>query len=377
MKTRQNFASIADGWESRSHIKTIVLIVATVCGGYLCYRIAVPFLSVLVWAIVLAVLFNPLQRWLELKLKHPNLAAVVCIIMIGLVVVLPATFVGQRLVQQVVNGAQLITANVKSGDWRHALENRPRIAYLAGRIEQQYDLPETVVKLNNWLTNTAGSVVKGSVVQVIGLCLTFYLLFFFLRDRRKALQSFRYLSPLTEAEMDRLLSRVNDTINATVYGTLAVSAAQGLLGGLMFWWLGLPAPLLWGVVMAILSLIPVLGAFIIWIPAALLLAIEGSWAKALILTVWGGVVVGSIDNLLRPILVGRRLKLHTILAFISMLGDLMLFGPAGLILGPVTLTVTVVLLEAWRSRADAEAMTHRRSDKVHPDSKMRGSPEVL
>ncbi|PIS28679.1 MAG: AI-2E family transporter, partial [Candidatus Marinimicrobia bacterium CG08_land_8_20_14_0_20_45_22] len=215
MKTRQNFASIADGWESRSHIKTIVLIVATVCGGYLCYRIAVPFLSVLVWAIVLAVLFNPLQRWLELKLKHPNLAAVVCIIMIGLVVVLPATFVGQRLVQQVVNGAQLITANVKSGDWRHALENRPRIAYLAGRIEQQYDLPETVVKLNNWLTNTAGSVVKGSVVQVIGLCLTFYLLFFFLRDRRKALQSFRYLSPLTEAEMDRLLSRVNDTINAT------------------------------------------------------------------------------------------------------------------------------------------------------------------
>ena len=364
MKTRQNFASIADGWESRSHIKTIVLIVATVCGGYLCYRIAVPFLSVLVWAIVLAVLFNPLQRWLELKLKHPNLAAVVCIIMIGLVVVLPATFVGQRLVQQVVNGAQLITANVKSGDWRHALENRPRIAYLAGRIEQQYDLPETVVKLNNWLTNTAGSVVKGSVVQVIGLCLTFYLLFFFLRDRRKALQSFRYLSPLTEAEMDRLLSRVNDTINATVYGTLAVSAAQGLLGGLMFWWLGLPAPLFWGVVMAILSLIPVLGAFIIWIPAALLLAIEGSWAKALILTVWGGVVVGSIDNLLRLILVGRRLKLHTIIAFISMLGGLMLFGPAGLILGPVTLTVTVVLLEAWRSRADAEAMTHRGSDKV-------------
>jgi len=116
--------------------------------------------------------------------------------------------------------------------------------------------------------------------------------------------------------------------------------------------------------MAILSLIPVLGAFIIWIPAALLLAIEGSWGKALILTVWGGAVVGSIDNLLRPILVGRRLKLHTILAFISMLGGLMLFGPAGLILGPVTLTVTVVLLEVWRSRADAEAMTHRRSDKV-------------
>jgi len=94
-----------------------------------------------------------------------------------------------------------------------------------------------------------------------------------------------------------------------------------------------------------------LGAFVVWIPAALFLALEGSWGKALILTVWGMVVVGGIDNLLRPILVGKRLKLHTILAFMSVVGGLILFGPAGLILGPVALTVTTVLLEIWRNRA--------------------------
>jgi predicted PurR-regulated permease PerM len=150
--------------------------------------------------------------------------------------------------------------------------------------------------------------------------------------------------------MDRLFGRVEDTVFATVYGTLAVSAVQGLLGGLMFWWLGLPAPLLWGLVMAILAVVPVLGAFIVWVPAALFLVVEGSWGKALILTIWGVVVVGGIDNLLLPYLVGNRLKLHTILAFISVVGGLILFGASGLILGPVVLTITQVLLEIWRDR---------------------------
>lgn len=108
-------------------------------------------------------------------------------------------------------------------------------------------------------------------------------------------------------------------------------------------------PLLWGVVMAILAVVPMLGAFIVWIPAALFLALEGSWGKALILTLWGMLIVGTIDNLLRPVLVGSRLKLHTVLAFISVVGGLMLFGPAGLILGPVALAITTVLLEVWRT----------------------------
>lgn len=131
--------------------------------------------------------------------------------------------------------------------------------------------------------------------------------------------------------MDRLFERVSNTIHATVYGTLESAAAQGLLGGLMFWWLGLSAPLLWGVVMALLAIVPVLGAFVVWVPAALVLALEGSWGKALILVLWGMLVVGTIDNLLRPILVGKRLEQHTVLAFISVVGGLLLFGPAGLI----------------------------------------------
>ena len=353
-ETNPTAAPVANDWGSRSHVRTLVLMAATLVGIYLCYRLALPFLSAIVWALALAVVFTPFHRWLEAKVKHPNLAAGISVLVIGLVVLGLATFVGQQLVQEAANGTELIKTKVESGEWRHALEAHPRLAPLADWMERQ-NLPGTVMTVATWMTTTGASFVKGSVVEVIGLLLTFYLLFFFLRDRRAAIQLLRSLSPLSEVEMDRLFGRVGDTIYATIYGTLAVSAVQGVLGGLMFWWLGLPAPLLWGVVMALLAVVPVLGAFVVWIPAALFLAMEGSWGKALILTVWGGAVVSTIDNLLRPILVGKRLKLHTVLAFISVVGGVILFGPAGLILGPVVLTVTSVLLEIWRSRTAVEA----------------------
>lgn len=353
LETRQRAASAANDWGSHSHVQTLVLMAVSALGLYLCYRLAAPFLPALAWALALAVLFSPFQRWLESKLQRPSLAAGVSVLVIGLIVVVPATFVGHRLVLQAATGAELIETKINSGEWRRALETQPLLAPLADWIERTLDLPGNVKTLATWLTTSAGSIVKGSVVQVIGFCLIFYLLFYFLRDRRAALQSLRSLSPLSAAEMNRLFGRVADTIYATVYGTLAVSAVQGLLGGLMFWWLGLPAPLLWGLVMGLLAVVPVLGAFVVWIPATLFLALEGSWGKALILTVWGGVVVAGIDNVLYPILIGNRLKLHTIPAFISVVGGLILFGPSGLILGPVALTITIMLLEIWRSRTTA------------------------
>ena len=126
----------------------------------------------------------------------------------------------------------------------------------------------------------------------------------------------------------------------------------------MFWVLALPAPLLWGLVMGLLSLVPVLGAFVVWIPAAILLALDGSWGKAVILALWGALVVGGIDNVLRPMFVGNRLQLHTVPAFISMIGGLVLFGAPGFILGPLAVTVTILLVKIWRTRGQAGDPTH-------------------
>jgi predicted PurR-regulated permease PerM len=138
-----------------------------------------------------------------------------------------------------------------------------------------------------------------------------------------------------------------------VFGTVIVAIVQGTLGGLMFWFLGLPGALLWGVVMALLALVPVLGAFVVWIPAAVFLAVEGSWGKALLLTGWGTIVVGMIDNLLYPLLVGNKLRLHTVPVFFAIVGGLALFGASGVILGPVLLAVALGLIDVWKSRTRA------------------------
>lgn len=342
----------------------MVLVSVTALGIALCYQLVAPFVPALAWAVALAVLFTPFQRWLEARLHHPNFAAVISVLVIGLIVVVPAIFVAQRIAVQAANGARLIEAEVESGDWRRALETQPRLAPFAERIEQDLDLPGTAKALASWFSSAAGSIVRGSVYQAIGFCLVFYLLFFLLRDRHAALDTLRSLSPLSESVTDHIISRISDTIHATIYGTLAVSAVQGLLGGLMFWWLGLPAPLLWGVVMGLLAVVPVLGAFVVWFPAVLFLLIDGHWGRALILALWGMFVVGTIDNLLRPVLVGNRLRLHTLLAFISVVGGLMWFGHAGLILGPVAFTLTIELLHTWNKAHTAIPIASTEPDSI-------------
>jgi predicted PurR-regulated permease PerM len=212
----------------------------------------------------------------------------------------------------------------------------------------QINLPDVIGTVASSLAATSASLVRGGLLQLVTFLLTFYLLFFFLRDRAAVLDWLREISPLSETEMNRLMRRIADTVMAILYGTVAVAALQGVLGGFIFWVLGLPAPLLWGVVMGILAIIPVFGTFVIWFPTAIFLALEGSWEKALILTAWGTIVIGCVDNLLYPMLVGNRLRLHTIPAFMSVVGGVVLFGAPGIILGPLAVTVTVFLLELWR-----------------------------
>jgi len=354
LETRKNAAPTADDWGSRSHVHTLLLMAVTVAGIYLCYQMAAPFFPAFTWSLALAVLFAPLYRWLEPKVKYPNLAATICVLVATLIVVVPAMFVAERIIGEAVRGAETIKTMVESGEWRRAYEAHPLIAPIVQWIDQQVDLPGLINNATSWLTSTASSFLQGSVLQLIGIVLTFYIFFYFLRDRGAALEWLRFLSPLPAEDMNRIFDGVSDTVHATVYGTFAVAIVQGTLGGLMFWWLGLSAPLLWGIVMALLAVVPVLGAFIIWIPAAVFMVLEGSGGKALLLILWGTFVVGGIDNLLYPILVGTQLKMHTVLAFVSLVGGLIVFGPSGLILGPVIFTVTRILLEIWSSQNTAE-----------------------
>lgn len=349
-RPKRDGSRITDDWPPRGRVGAIVLLAATLVGVYLCYLLAAPFLPASTWAIVLAVLFAPVHRRIEAVLKRSNLAALLSVLIVAVTIVAPVSFVAQRLVTEAANGAYVIQAQFEAGTWRQVLDAYPQIAPVEKWIEQQVDLSAIIHNVAAWLTNAAASFVRGSVVQLLGVLLTFYLLFYSLRDRDAGVRTIRQILPLSHAELDQLLGRIVDTIHATIYGILVVAGVQGTLGGLMFWWLTLPAPLLWGFVMALLSVVPVLGAFVVWIPTTIYLALEGDWTKAAILAAWGAIVVGHIDNILRPILVGNRLKLHPVPLFVSFLGGLSLFGAAGLVLGPLVVTTTLTLLGIWRMR---------------------------
>jgi predicted PurR-regulated permease PerM len=306
-----------------------------------------PFLPALVWALALAILFAPAHRWVEAKVNDANFAAAISVGLIGLIAVLPFLLVSGRIIEAAAAGAALVRDKITAGEWLRVIESHRLLSPL-GRWIARLDFQSAVENLTSWATGMSAAFVSGSVWGLVTIIVTFYLLFYFLRDRGTVMAWVREISPLSSGEMDQLFDRIADTVEATIYGTLVVAAVQGILGGLIFWWLGLPLPVFWGLVMGFLALVPLLGAFVVWVPASIYLALSGDWSAALILTAWGTIVVGGIDNLLYPILVKAQLRLHTIPTFIAIVGGLIVFGASGVLLGPLIVTVTIFCLEIWR-----------------------------
>jgi predicted PurR-regulated permease PerM len=262
----------------------------------------------------------------------------------------PAVFVAQQIATEGAAAIEQVEKGVARGRSKQAIEKNPRLESSLAWVAEKANLAQEVKQASQSLSEKLGSIVAGTVAIATGILITLFLLFYFFRDGQELIKSLRGLVPLSERESTEVFHRVGDTIGGIVYGTLIVALIQGALGGLMFWWLGLPGPILWGAVMAVLAVLPLFGAAIVWVPAALFLALEGDWTKALILTGWGSIVVALIDNLLYPLLVKDRLQLHTVPVFISIVGGLAFFGAAGIVLGPVVLAVAVVLLDIWRRR---------------------------
>jgi predicted PurR-regulated permease PerM len=343
-------AKAEEGWLSRERVLALILISATAIVLYLCYLITQPFLPALAWAVALAVLTYPLYQWIAGRISRPNIAAAVTVLIVTLVIVGPVAFVVHQLGSEVAGAVDFITKEAETGRGRMMIERNPNLAPAVNWIEKHFDLRGAVQQAADAITSRIPSFLTGSAWAVAELLITLFVLFYLFRDKQRVLGAVRQVLPLSDTEAREMFSRISDTIYATVYGTVVVALVQGALGGFMFWVLGLPAPMLWGAIMALLAIVPVLGAFVVWVPAAIFLALEGNWGKALILTGWGGIVIALIDNLLYPILVGKKLRLHTVPVFIAIIGGLTVFGAVGLILGPVVFAVTLGLIDVWRRR---------------------------
>jgi predicted PurR-regulated permease PerM len=337
------------GW-SRTRIRAMALALLAAVGIYLCYRLAQPCIPSLVWAGALASVFTPLHRWIEARVRRPNLAAAFSLVIIGLLVVAPASWFAQKLAEQATAVPEKIQKQMATGKWHISRERHPHFAHFLALIERQASSPENTSLATTWLKTILSRLVKESAIAAVQVSLTLYFLFYFLRDRFRVLKAIRSFLPLGESEINTLFGRVNDTIHATLYGMLALSALQGMLGGLMFWWLGVPSPWFWALVAALFAFVPVLDTFVLWLPAAVYLGLEGRWGEALGVAALGSLLVRAIENFLYPVMVHGRLRVPSESIFVALVGGLLLFGWSGLVLGPVILTVTSTLLEIYAER---------------------------
>jgi predicted PurR-regulated permease PerM len=215
---------------------------------------------------------------------------------------------------------------------------------------ERFRLEEQIGNLGRAVGNRAAGFLSGSVTVLTQFAITLFVLFFLYRDCGDAINALRQLLPLSEGETERMFERVASTIEATVNGSITVALVQAILAGTVYLILGVPGAVVWGALTFLTALVPVLGTFIVWAPIAGYMALTGSVGKALFLVGWGGLVVGSVDNVLYPYLVGDKLRLHTVPTFFSILGGLSLFGVAGLILGPMALAIALALMDVWWHR---------------------------
>jgi len=344
-----------------SYITVALLLAGGILIAYLCFRVFQPFLGPIVWATVLAVLLHPWYERAAQVVRSRSAAAVLVCILATLILGVPLFYLISSLPGEIkeayakVNAALHPSENGGGGDPRVG-NAWHRMADLAARAG--YDLPSV---LSDRLKRAAAQllaltprIIGEAVEYVANFVLTLLALFFFLRDGERLTHWLRGLVPLDEGQTQELFSKIRDVIRATVAGGLAVALAQGLIGGILFLALGIPAALLWGVLMGTLSLVPPLGAWIIWIPAGAILLWQGSIAKGLVLLAGGAVAISTVDNILRPLIIGQRTQLPTLLIFFSLLGGIQFFGPVGLIVGPVLVALLIGILEFTRERVQRQ-----------------------
>jgi predicted PurR-regulated permease PerM len=340
------------GWLAAQNGQALVFIALAALVAWLCWQVVEPLAAPIAWALALAVVTHPVHAWLARRLKSPSLAAGLTTVLVMVVLVLPAALAGRRVAEEAVAVATRVQAAVKEGRWAAFLERNPRVAAAVSAVDGAVDMQEQLGKLSEHVPKVVQTVMSGTLQFAFGAGVALFLLFFFLRDRAQISAALRALLPLSEAEGKLMFRRVDDTIYAILYGTVAVCLVQGALGAFIFWWLDLHSPLLWGSAMAVLSVVPVVGTALVWGPAAVFLLLQGSPEKAIALAVWGFLVIGLIDNLLKPSIVKGRLSLHIVPVFVSILGGLAAFGAAGVIIGPVILSVAISLIGIRRARGD-------------------------
>ncbi len=335
----------------------LLLVLVTVAFGWLLW----PFFGAVFWGAILAIIFYPLQRRLcALFGGRRNLAALTTLLVCVLIVIIPVSAIAGAIISQ---GAA-VYEQIRAGDINFGAYMERAMAALPPSVRGLMDkfglvdvssiqakLAEVAAKGSQFFATQALNIGQNTFQFVVGLGVMLYLLFFLLRDGPGLSARIRQALPLTEEHKRHLFRKFIAVVRATVKGNIVVAVTQGMLGGIIFWLLGIKAALLWSVVMAFLSLLPAVGAGLIWGPVAVYFILTGSIWQGVVLTLYGILVIGLVDNVLRPVLVGKDTRMPDYVVLISTLGGMALFGINGFVIGPL---IAALFIAVWDLFSSAE-----------------------
>ena len=339
---------------SGTNLRTAFVLLLVVAVTALFLAVTWPFFKPLLLGALLAGLFHPLYRWITRLLGgRASLGAAVTLLVLLVLGLGPVSaFLGLVLQQALTMSDQAIpwlsqhlgaasTFNVN--EW--LVQKFPALAKYMPSQEQLVEQVGTAAKTAGaFLVSFAAGMTATTAAFLLNLFVMLYAMFFFFRDGHKILERIFYYTPLSDADETRMLTQLASITRATVKGTLVIGIIQGALAGIAFWVAGIEGAALWGTIMTILSIIPGIGAALVWVPAVIILFVTGQYLTATLLAAWCAAVVGTVDNFLRPVLVGRDAKMPDLLILIGTLGGLFLFGPIGFIVGPI---VCGLFLTVW------------------------------
>ena len=316
--------------------------------------ILLPFFGTILWGAIIALLFAPLYRWLLPRLRgRRSAAAILTVLAVLVIVILPLAGIAASLARE----SSALFDRLKSGDvnpgiYFHGLFDALP-TWITGLLDRfgmidfetlQKRLVTALASGSQFIATQAVNIGQNTFEFLANLCITLYLAFFLIRDGDDVARTVRHAIPLAPAHKKELLARFATVIRATVKGNLLVAMIQGALGGVAFWFLGVTGALLWGVLMAFLSLVPAVGAALVWAPVAIYFFISGGTWQGIALVAWGVFVIGLIDNLLRPILVGKDTQMPDYVVMITTLGGMAVFGINGFIIGPA---IAAMFIAVW------------------------------
>jgi predicted PurR-regulated permease PerM len=310
-----------------------------------------PFLYPIFWAAIISVMFHPLYEQLTIKLKHKSLASFLMLLFVLLILIIPLTVVVTLLVGQSYDLYTMISSRDLSLDIQAIfrwLADTPLQPFVEkARLEWPEHITTVGKQASLFTFNSLKSLTQNSIHFLFMFFLMLYTLFYFFKDGGRMLRRLMHLSPLGDKYEQMLFQRFTSVARATLKGTLIIGGIQGFIGGILFWITGIEGALIWGVIMTLLSIVPAVGSFIIWLPTGLIMLAMGNIWQGVTILVVGACVISLIDNLLRPPLIGKDVEMHPLLILFSTLGGILIFGISGFIIGPIMVALYLATMTIY------------------------------